>query len=171
MAMIQNEPIDVNDSSLHVLTNYLFDIEVWGFYELSLYNSTLFVLSPELVITFSETIAQKSTSFKDFPLLHDVYISILLNTITYLTGGQNPNFAYERESHTFIQHLKNSGIPETRIHARISLIQAEAFIQVRAGNRTKGIEQLQRVVKFYKEFGSDNLARQQANYHKIFLQK
>src|SRR5699024_1608431 len=163
--------IHVKDTSLHVLTNYLFDIEVWGFYELSLYNSTMFLLSPELTITFSETIAKKHASFRDFPLLHDVYINILLNTVTYLTGGQDPHFRYEKESRTFIQHLKNSEIPETRIHARIALIQAEAFIHVRAGNRTEGMKQLQHVVELYEEFGATNLAQQQANYHKIFLQK
>src|SRR5699024_11134865 len=89
--MIELDFPQVDHEASQQLTNYLFDIEVWGYYELSLYNSTLFLLEPESVITFSELIYSKSSSIKNLPSLHKLLIRILLNTITYLTGGQDPH--------------------------------------------------------------------------------
>src|SRR5699024_3168412 len=170
-AMIQNEPVDVAEESLQLLTNYLFDIEVWGYYELRLYNSTMFLLPAELVITFSRTIYNKSGSMKKLPLLHNVLIRILLNTITYLTGGQDPHFAYEKECEMFLRFLKNSDIPEQDIHARIALIQAEAYVDVRLGNIKEGTSVLKRAIAMYEELCASELALQHSNYLHIFLQK
>src|SRR5699024_867559 len=123
-SMIELDLPQLDHTATQQLTNYLFDIEVWGYYELSLYNSTLFLLEPESVIVFTELIYHKSSSIENLPSLHKLLIRILLNTITYLTGGQNPHFAYEEECETFMDYLKNCGIPEEDIYSRIGYKQA-----------------------------------------------
>lgn len=170
-SMILYKEPDVADDSLQLLTNYLFDIEVWGYYELSLYNSTLFLLPAETVITFSDLIYNKSEPMKKLPLLHDVLISILLNTITYLTGGQDPHFAYKKESQTFIHYLENSEIPEKDIHARIAHMQAKAYVEIRLGKIKKGTSILQRAITIYEELGANELALQCSNYLHLMLNK
>jgi len=169
--MIQNESIEVAEESLQLLTNYLFDIEVWGYYELRLYNSTMFLLPAELVFTFSKTIYNKSGSIKKLPLLHNVLIRILLNTITYLTGGEDPHFAYEKECEMFLRYLKNSDIPEQDIYARIGLLQATAYVNVRLGNIEQGTSILKRIIAMYEELEAHELALQHSNYLHIFLEK
>ena len=170
-AMIQKEEVDVTDDSLQLLMNYLFDIEVWGYYELSLYNSTLFLLPPESVITFSETIYKKSVSMNKLPLVHNIFIRILLNTITYLTGGKDPHFAYEQECRTFMDYLKQSDIPERDLHARIAFMQAQGYVDVRIGNIKRGVNRLERAIAMYEELGADELAWQSSSYLNIFLNK
>src|SRR5690625_698549 len=170
-AMIQKEEMDVTDDSLQLLMNYLFDIEVWGYYELCLYNSTLFLLPPKSVITFSETIYKKSASMNKLPLVHNIFIRILLNTITYLTGGQDPYFTYEKECRTFMDYLKQSDIPEQDLHARIAFMQAKGYVDVRIGNMKRGVNRLERAIALYEELGAKELAWQSSSYLNIFLNK
>lgn len=167
--MIENSPISVTNSALHILTNYLFDIEVWGYYELRLYNSTLFLLPPKLVITFSETVHHKSELLRKLPLLHTLLIRILLNTITYLTGGQNPDFAYEKETRMFIDYLEQGKIPETDLHARLALTQAKGFLKIRLGKTEEGIAAINRTIAIYKELGAEQLADRSTKYLQILL--
>lgn len=169
--MIENSPISVKHSALHILTNYLFDIEVWGYYELRLYNSTLFLLPPNLVIIFSKTVHDKSKSLKKLPVLHKILIRILLNTVTYLTGGQNPDFSYEKETRMFIDYLENSEIPETDLYARVALIQANGYLQIRLNQTAKGIETINRTISIYKELDALELADESAKYLQIMLKK
>lgn len=168
-SMIKNKPIAVTNTSLQILTNYLFDIEVWGYYELRLYNSALFLLPAELVITFSEIVYKNSDLMKKLPVLHNVFTRVLLNTITYLTGGQNPQFIYEQECRTFITYLEESDIPETDLHARLALIQAKGYLDLRLGETNKGIESIQRVISIYEQSGSKKLALEATNYLHILL--
>lgn len=170
-SIIQNEHFSVTNESLHVLTNYFFDIESWGYYELCLYNSTLFLLPTELVITFSNTVYSKKEMVKNIPFLHNVFIRILLNTVTYLTGGQDSEFAYEKECRTFLTFIENSDIPEQDLHARAALNQAKGYLLIRLGNIDKGIEIINRTISIYKELGAENLAFESSNYLQILLQK
>lgn len=108
---------------------------------------------------------------KKLPLLHDVLISVLLNTITYLTVGQDPLFTYKKESQTFIHYLENSEIPEKDIYAHIAHIQAKAYVEIRLGNIKKGTNILQRAITVYEELGANELALQYSNYLHLMLNK
>lgn len=168
-SIIENKRNKVTNNALHILTNYLFDIEVWGYYELRLYNSTLFLLPPNLVITFSKTVYNKSELFKRLPLLHNVLIRILLNTITYLTGGQNPYFAFEKETSIFIKFIEKIQIPETDLHARLALQQAKGFLKIRLGETDEGIEVINKTISIYQELGAEQLANRSIKYLQILL--
>lgn len=170
-SMIELETPDFEDESLEQLTNYLFDIETWGYYELCLYNSTLFLLPPESTIFFSKSIYSKKDAIKKLPLLHNVFIRIMLNTITYLTGGQNPAFLYEEECRTFMDYLDNSEIPEGDLKARVGYLQAQAYIDIRLGNADKGVATLKRVIALYEELSAHKLAEHSKNYLNIILSK
>lgn len=170
-SMIELETPDFEDESLEQLTNYLFDIETWGYYELRLYNSTLFLLPPESAIFFSKSIYSKIEAIKKLPLLHNVFIRIMLNTITYLTGGQNPRFLYEEECRTFMDYLDNSDIPEGDLKARVGYLQAQAYLDIRLGNADKGVATLKRVIALYEELSAHKLAEHSENYLNIILSK
>lgn len=170
-SMIELEAPNFENDALQQLTNYLFDIETWGYYELSLYNSTLFLLPPESTIFFSKTIYNKKDSIKKLPLLHDVLIRIMLNTVTYLTGGQNPDFIYEEECRTFMHYLDNCDIPEGDLNARVGYKQAQAYIDIRLGNIDEGVNSLRRVISLYEELGAHKLAEHSSNYLDIILSK
>ena len=170
-SMIELETPDFEDESLEQLTNYLFDIETWGYYELRLYNSTLFLLPPESAIFFSKSIYSKIEAIKKLPLLHNVFIRIMLNTITYLTGGQNPRFLYEEECRTFMDYLDNSDIPEGDLEARVGYLQAQAYLDIRLGNVDKGVATLKRVIALYEELSAHKLAEHSENYLNIILSK
>lgn len=170
-SMIQLELPDVQNESLQLLTDYLFDIEVWGYYELRLYNSTLFLLPPASVITFSTILYEKSEAMEKLPLLYKVLISILLNTVTYLTGGQNPHFVYEKESRAVLQMIEQSDIPEHDLHARLALNQAKGYFLIRLGRTSEGIEKIEYTISSYKQLGAHHLAQKSANYLQLILQK
>ena len=53
-SIIRNEMITSCNDSLDLLYTYLFNVEIWGYYELRLYNSTMFLMSPEMVLILSK---------------------------------------------------------------------------------------------------------------------
>src|SRR5699024_12633365 len=112
-----------------------------------------------------------SSSIENLPSLHKLLSRILLNTITYLTGGQNPHFAYEEECETFMDYLKNCGIPEEDIYSRIGYKQAQAYIDIRLGKIDQGKRALQRATSMYEELGAYTLAKHNLNYMNIILDK
>lgn len=170
-SMIELNAPAFEDESLEQLKNYFFDIETWGYYELRLYNSTLFLLPPESTIFFSKSICSKIESIKKLPLLHNVFIRIMLNTVTYLTGGQNPVFLYEEECRTFMNYLDKSDIPEGDLKARVGYIQAQAYLDIRLGHTDKGVTALKRVISLYNDLGAHKLAKYSTNYLDIMLSK
>ena len=159
------------EGDLEFLYDYLFKVEVWGYYELRLYNSTILLMNPEMVITLSETVYKKSDQMKQHPKLHKVIISIMLNTLIYLTGGESPKFLYEQECEQFFLYLDEIGIEEHDLHARNELITMRGLFEIRRGERGKGIGLIKDSIETLKKLGALKLAREKEEYLALVTRK
>lgn len=159
------------EGDLEFLYDYLFKVEVWGYYELRLYNSTILLMNPDMVITLSKTVYNKSDQMKQHPKLHKTIISIMLNTLIYLTGGQSPAFLYERECEQFFLYLDEIGIDEHDLHARNELIAMRGLVEIRRGDREKGIRLVKDSIKTLKKLGALKLAREKEDYLDLVIRK
>lgn len=165
-SIIRSEKIDFREDSLSFLYSYLFDVEIWGYYELKLYNSTMFLMPPEMVITLSKNAFEKSFRFRKLKKIHKTIIAILINTLTYMMGGAVP---YTEQYKVFLGYLESLDIPEDELYIRNSLLQVKGIYEIKIGNREKGVEMVQKAISIFNDLGSNELAVTTENYLTIVL--
>ena len=170
-SIIRNTEIVATEGDLEFLHDYLFKVEVWGYYEFSLYNSTILLMNPDMVINLSETVYKKSDQMKQHPKLHKVIISIMINTLIYLTGGQSKKFLYERECEQFFLYLDEIGIEDHDLRTRNELIAMRGLVEIRRGEKGKGIGLIEDSIETLKKLGALKLAREKEEYLALVTRK
>ncbi|WP_422124402.1 helix-turn-helix domain-containing protein [Planococcus sp. X10-3] len=156
-SILQDQEIKVGKEEFDFLCQYFFKVEVWGYYELRLYNSTILLLPPQLVITLSKTAYVKSHRFKELPKNHKAIVSILMNTLIYLIGGQFTH-SYIQHYETFKSYLVSMGIKEQDLFTKSYLLFIEGIYQIKTGNREEGIEQAESSLSILEKLDAPNIA-------------
>lgn len=78
----QNKPF--SDKHITELKNYLLDIDIWGIYELTLFNNSLFFLPIEVTEKLGHAAMLKSKPFLKLEENKSYYYAIMLNVISIL---------------------------------------------------------------------------------------
>jgi len=165
ISILSDESIEAEQEALEFLFDYLFKVEVWGYYELRLYNSTMHLMPFEMVMTLSKTAYEKSVLFRGFKKVHHMIIYILLNTLTYLLGPRK----YVEEYKIFLGYIDNISIPEKDLFSRNHLLYMQGIYEIKTGNKEKGIEIVNKAISMFRELGSTGLVIERENYLKIIL--
>ncbi|WP_415579176.1 helix-turn-helix domain-containing protein [Filibacter tadaridae] len=164
--IIRGEKTTSTGDSLEFLYAYLFEVEIWGYYELRLYNSTMFLMPPEMVITLSKNAFEKSSRFGKLKKTDKTIIAILMNTLTYMMGGAVP---YVEQYKVFLGYLESLDIPEDDLYIRNTQLQIKGIYEIKIGNRVKGIDMVQKTISIFTDLGSNELAATAENYLNIVL--
>lgn len=72
---------EVNHEDLDFISNYLFDCEIWGRYELVLYGNTMSALSYEMMLSLSKELIRKASFYKKVTSNYETILNIITNTI------------------------------------------------------------------------------------------
>ncbi|MHA6252498.1 helix-turn-helix domain-containing protein [Oceanobacillus sp. CAU 1775] len=157
----------INRKDIQMLSDYLFRVEVWGYYELSLYNGTLLLLEPEMVVMLSRTAYEKSARFRNYKRVHQAITSVLFNTIIYLLGSVNKfheEFTFQKEFDEFISYIENIAIPESNLIERVHLLELKGAYDIRVGNKEEGTAKLKQAIQLLKDLNSTRLANNIEQY-------
>lgn len=165
IGILRDEFIDSEKEEIEFLFDYLFQVEVWGYYELRLYNTTMFLMPPETVLTLSETAVEKSVYLRKLAKVNQIIIYILLNTLTYLIRHNK----YLREYEFFLDYLDNIPIPEKDLLSRNHLLYLQGIYEVKIGNKEKGTELVNKAISMFRELGSTGLVTERENFLLIIL--
>ncbi|WP_042224199.1 helix-turn-helix domain-containing protein [Oceanobacillus manasiensis] len=158
---------DVQETDIRLLADYLFRVEVWGYYELMLYNGTLLLLEADMVIMLSRTAYEKSARFRGYPKIHDAITAVLFNTIIYLCGPVNrfhEAFTYQNEFSEFISYLEEVAIPESNLVDRVHILQLKGTYEIRTGNKEEGIVKMKKAIQLLRNLDSTKLAHNIEEY-------
>ncbi|WP_197025126.1 helix-turn-helix domain-containing protein [Paucisalibacillus sp. EB02] len=158
---------DFEENDIRLLSDYLFRVEVWGYYELALYNGTLLLLETDMVIMLSRTAYQKSNRFKDFNKVKDAITTVLFNTIIYLLGPVNrfhEEFTYQKEIGEFISYLENLALSEENLLERVHLLQLKGVYDIRTGNKEEGVVKINHSIQILKDLQSTKMANNFEQY-------
>lgn len=169
-SILSNEIISAEDEAVKTLNEYLFNAEVWGNYEMRLYNSTMLSMPLEMVLVLSKTAFEKGYEYRGMRESKKMLTGILLNTLIYLTGGEG-KFRYVEEVEQFFKYIEKLGIPENDLYSRNFFMQVKGIYEIRKGNREKGMELVQQASKISSQLGSNFLAKQIDAYLDIVLEK
>lgn len=165
ICILRDEFIDAEKEAIEFLFDYLFQVEVWGYYELRLYNTTMFLMPPEMVLTLSETAVEKSVYLRKLAKVNQIIIYVLLNTLTYLIRHNK----YLKEYEFFLDYLGNIPIPEKDLLSRNHLLYLQGIYEVKIGNKEKGIEVVNKAISMFRELGSTGLVTERENFLLIIL--
>ncbi len=157
----------LKEYNIQLLSDYLFRVEVWGYYELTIYNGTLHLLEPDMVIQLSRTAYEKSARFKDYKNVSESITAVLFNTIIYLLGSVtrfHEEFTYQKEFMEFISYLEKIALPEKNLMDKIHLIELKGAYEIRIGNKEEGIAKAKKAIRILNELNSTKLANKMEQY-------
>ncbi len=172
--IVDNKAIDedVNMEDIHLLSDYLFSVEVWGYYEFMLYNATLLFLQPTMVVQLSRTAYEKSNRYRNYKKVNDVISTIIMNTITYLLGPVNhfeKKLEFQTEIQEFFSYLETIAIPESHLFERVNALHLNGAYELKAGNKEIGIAKFQQAIQILTDLGSFGHAKRIEHYMKLIL--
>lgn len=173
-SIADNDYIDegVQENDIRLLSDYLFRVEVWGYYELTLYNGTLLLLKPDMVIMLSKTAYEKSARFRDYKKVNDAITSVLFNTIIFLLGSVNrfhEEFTFEKEFSEFISYLETIALPESNLIERVYLLELKGAYHIRTGNKEEGIAKIKKAIQLLRDLNSARLANNLEQYLQLII--
>lgn len=157
----------LKEYNIQLLSDYLFRVEVWGDYELTLYSATLFLLKPDMVVMLSRTAYEKSARFKDYKKANESITAVLFNTIIFLLGSVNrfkEEFTYQKEFMEFISYLEKIALSEKNLMERIQIIELKGAYDIRIGNKEEGIEKMKKAIRVLNDLNSTKLANSIEQY-------
>lgn len=157
----------IKEYDISLLSDYLFRVEVWGYYELAIYNGTLLLLEADMVIMLSRTAYEKSARFKDYRRVNEAITSVLFNTIIFLLGPVNrfqEAFTYQKEFMEFISYLEKIALPESNLIERKHLLELKGAYEIRIGNKEQGIAKIRKAIQFLNDLDATKLANNIEHY-------
>ena len=151
----------IKEDDIRLLSDYLFRVEVWGYYELTLYNGTLLLLQPDMVIMLSRTAYEKSARFRDYKKVNDAITAVLFNTIIYLLGPVkrfHEEFTFQKEINEFFSYLETITIPESNLMERVHLLELKGAYDIRTGNKEEGTAKIKQAIQLLNDLNSAKMA-------------
>jgi Rgg/GadR/MutR family transcriptional activator len=171
--ILKNE--DSNDLQLNLepLYDYLFSVEVWGYYELKLYNSTMLLMNPEMVLNLSHTAFKKGKRYHSFRDYKNVMASIFLSTIIYLIGPVNKGdemvTKYEADILKFFSYIEDLKLEEHETHLRIHVRYIKGIYMIKKGQVEEGTELVNYMISILRELQCENNAADFERYLGLIL--
>lgn len=165
---------EAGQEDIRLLSDYLFRVEVWGYYEFMLYNATMLFLQPEMVAQLSRTAYEKSNRYRQFKKVNDVIITIIMNTITYLLGPVNhfdKPIKFQAEINEFFSYLEQLALPENHLFERVNLLHLRGAYELKSGNIEGGTNKIHQSIQILNDLGSHGSANRIEQYLQQILEQ
>lgn len=173
--LIYDDPIDaVDNEALKVLRDYLFHVEVWGYYELMLYNATLLLMPAEMVVVLSKTAYEKSGKYQNMKEIRDIIFRILVNTMINLLGPVNVLRSkitdYPQASTHFFSCLEELSDGDDQLFEKVHLQFIKGVYQVKTGDVESGKNKVHEAIAILHKLGSHRIANDFERYLDLTLE-
>ena len=157
--MLNLQRKEIDKKKREYLANYLFNVELWGNYELVIYANSLTIFPPETVIALSKEVVKKTSMYK---LVHKNFVqtlAILINTTIVCLETNLLNDALY-----FILTLENMHMAEKLFYERTLLVFLKGIYEIKKGNIEIGKELSRKAVAAMYTIGSEDLAISHEEY-------
>lgn len=144
-----------------LLSEYLSNVDVWGYYELVVYNNSLFSFPVDQMISLSRMAYEKSMDYNPLGKGEDKKQLILINTATVLLENDRLT-----EANTFLILLNELLDQERDFYMKIKLMYLKGIYTIKLGKRQRGEEMALKAIQILTELESTS----QASTHSKYLQ-
>lgn len=142
------------EDDLKDLTDYLFSVEYWGYYELLIFANTLDVLKHETLMVLAKEMSRRSDFYKEIPNNRRMISIMLLNVyITCIERGELIDALY------FEKQLNQCFFIETEIYERLVFQYAQNYYQYKKEGSNQSIIEMKKCIDAMKLAGSENIAK------------
>lgn len=131
-AEVEKKPLP-SHVPLNILTDYLFQCEDWGNFELVLYGNTMTQLPIEIITIFSQTLLDKCAIYIGLPNTYETCMNVLLNTVGLL-------IRYGKIQHALkaLAVLEQKDLPESFLLERVLLNYYKGILLFKTGKESEG---------------------------------
>ena len=136
------------------LTDYLFSVEYWGYYELLIFANTLDVLNHETLMVLAKEMSRRSDFYKEIPNNRRMISTMLLNV--YITCIEREELI---DALYFEKQLNQCFFIETEIYERLVFQYAQNYYQYKKEGSNQSIIEMKRCIDAMKLVGSKNIAK------------
>lgn len=141
------------EDDLKDLTDYLFSVEHWGYYELLIFINTLDVLNHEVFMVLAREMSKRSDFYKEIPNNRRMISTMLLNGyITCIERQKMVDACY------FEEQLNQCFFIETEMYERLVFVYAQNFYRYRKTGDTSAIDEMRKCIETMKLAGSEHIA-------------
>lgn len=162
--MLNLQRKEIDKKKREYLANYLFNVELWGNYELVIYANALTIFPPETVIALSKEVVKKTSMYKLVNKNFVQTLGILINTTIVCLESNLLNDALY-----FILTLENMHMAENLFYERTLLIFLKGIYEIKKGNIEIGEELSRKAITTMYTIGSEDLAISHEEYLESML--
>ena len=143
-----------NETELNDLTDYLFGVEYWGYYELLIFMNTLDVLKHDVFMVLAREMSRRSDFYKEIPINRRLISTMLLNA--YITCIEKKKFM---DALYFEKQLKQCFFIEIEIYERLIFLYAQNLYRYQKNGNKIAIIEMKKCIGAIKLAGSNHLAK------------
>lgn len=147
------------DRDVNYLTDYLFSVEYWGYYELLIFSNTLDVLKHDVFMVLAREMSRRSDFYKEIPNNRRIISTMLLNG--YITCVEKEKFI---DALYFEKQLNQCYFTETEIHERLVFLYAQNLYKYKKDGNCKAVIEMKKCIAAMKLAGSKHLAKTYEGY-------
>ena len=143
--MDKNHQLSRQDASY--LTNYLFSVENWGYYETLILGNCCRVLSPDLLFRYAKEALKKGKLYSSIPRNRRSLIQLLLNSLIIMIE----NDLYEK-SLFLKQATKNILADSTDFFEQTILLYLGGYLELKFYHNQKSLLKIEEALKIFELF-------------------
>lgn len=155
--------VKVDQLDIDELTDYLWKVESWGIYELTLFGNSLGILPLESTVLFVKELAQKSVQYQKISSYKQMIYGIYFNTMKILLEQQRLE-----EGQYILKLLNHENIPEDFIFEKILLKYWNGLYLIQT-HYEEGLELANEAIYCFNLVESQHLAKEYQKYLQTFI--
>lgn len=138
----------LNPQDISYLSNYLFSIENWGYYETLILGNCCRTLPPMLLFQYSKEALEKGHLYNPIPRNKQALIQLLLNSLLIMIEN-----GLHTESVFLMQSTKKMLVNSTYFFEQTILLYLEGYLDLKFYNNVqKAISKIEEALKIFKNF-------------------
>lgn len=154
-----DKDIEIKNTDIKSLNNYLFNIENWGLYEIMLFGNSMSILSIDSIITFSKEILNKTQMYSSIRKNKEHLIRVLLNTIIYCIDLNKVTSASY-----FINSAEKIIEQSDFYFEKIKLLYLTGIYKIIIGNDAVGVQICKNAIQIMYDLNDINAANNHEEY-------
>ncbi|WP_225353362.1 Rgg/GadR/MutR family transcriptional regulator, partial [Streptococcus pneumoniae] len=153
------EEILVTDQEIGIISDYLFSVEYWGYYELLLFMNTIDVLNHKTMMVLAKEMCHRSEFYREIPNNRRLLATMLLNAyITCIERNELMDALY------FEKQLKYCNFSETEMYEKLVLHYTKNLYDLKKNNNRYAVLEMRKCIATMKLVDSNQTALKFENH-------
>ncbi|HFP7869733.1 TPA: helix-turn-helix domain-containing protein [Streptococcus pneumoniae] len=153
------EEILVTDQEIGIISDYLFSVEYWGYYELLLFMNTIDVLNHKTMMVLAKEMCHCSEFYREIPNNRRLLATMLLNAyITCIERNELMDALY------FEKQLKYCNFSETEMYEKLVLHYTKNLYDLKKNNNRYAVLEMRKCIATMKLVDSNQTALKFENH-------